>query len=460
MRTITRSLAVLGLLSCLASAQPAVSAVVNGVSYDAVVSPGCWVTIFGSNLAPSAMSASGVPLPLVLGGVSVSVAGVPSPLGYVSPSQINALIPFEVAIPANAAVPLVVTAPDGSNSTYNVRLTRNAPALFTRNGTGTGRAQVFDANFRAVDTVGTLDSLILYATGLGPTDPPSDTASGGSGQVVDDVEVYIGDQKAIVQFAGLAPGFPGVYQLNVIAPVLATDRLYLRVGGWQSNVVDIGIRAGSNTANVKGSINALFPSSGGCADPSTACGTVEPFSIMLHAATFSVSLDILPAADPFMIAAVGEAGGSVIFINPGAGAYTALITTLTPAGAVGDFSQSPLLPLFDYSTCDPASAQCSQLPNGVIPQQVMDPLWVAAAQQLPSPSTQMFPSGNASVLVSDSFNGSGFVIDAQNNTLLSTFGGMVQIPYGPLDKRVATFKLYVDGRLIDSKNLSYPVIHR
>src|SRR5205085_4429884 len=111
-------------------------------------------------LAPAPATAPGVPLPTTLGGVSVSVAGLSAPLLYVSPSQINALIAFETAIPANTVVPVVVTAPTGS-VTYNIRLTRNAPGIFTRNGAGTGRAFVFNPNFQDVDTIAPQDVVIL-----------------------------------------------------------------------------------------------------------------------------------------------------------------------------------------------------------------------------------------------------------------------------------------------------------
>ena len=36
----------------------------------------------------------------------------------------------------------------------------------------------------------------------------------------------------------------GLYRIDVSAPILATDRLYLRSGGWQSNITEIGIRGG------------------------------------------------------------------------------------------------------------------------------------------------------------------------------------------------------------------------
>ena len=455
MKTIINILLALAPAHGLASAQPAVSSILNAASYDAVISPGCWVAIFGSNLAAAPLNASTVPLPPTLGGVSVSVGGLPAALLYVSPGQINALIPSEVVIPTSTVVPVVVTSSGGSSS-HNIRLTRNAPAIFTRNGAGTGRALIFDSNFQTVDTVGEKDVVILYATGLGAT-------SGRSETVVDDVEVYIGERKAEVLFAGLTPGFPGVYQLNVISAAPATNRLYLRSGGWQSNIVEIGIESGTNTSNVKGTIDGLHPSS----DPNFHLGTTS--LVMLHAGTFTVSFDINLSAGPFDVAAVGEAGGAVISIDPASGSYTGSITTLTAAAADGDFSGSTV-PLWDYATCDPRSWECLAFPLSTITAPRLGPLWVAAAQMLPRPSFITSPGANAIAgaggclggfrPAEGCFGGSRFVIDAQNNRLFSTFGGIIQVPLGPFMTRVSTFKLYVDGVPVASKEINYVAPYR
>jgi hypothetical protein len=56
--------------------------------------------------------------------------------------------------------------------------------------------------------------------------------------------------------------------------------------------------------------------------------------------------------------------------------------------------------------------------------------------------------------------GSRFVIDAQNNRLFSTFGGIIQVPLGPFMTRVSTFKLYVDGVPVASKEINYVAPYR
>ena len=443
-------------LECTADAQPKVSAVLNAASYSAVVAPGTWVAIFGTNLASAPAGAQTVPLPTVLGGVSVTVGGLPAPLLYASATQVNALIPATVAIPADTVVPLIVTAA-GTSVTYNIRLTRNAPGVFTRNGAGTGRALVFDARFAAVDTIHSGDTLILYATGLGPTD--------ASGQATDPIDVFIGERKAEVKFAGVAPGFPGIYQLNVIAPVPATDRIFLRAGGWQSNIVDTGIAAGANTANVTGAIDALYPSKDPMftlppclEDDDTPCSNGVGVSMVLQAASFSTSFDVLPSATAFDIAAVGPGGVSLISFDPASGNYSAAISTITQAAAVGDFSRSAAT-LWDYFSCN-ERAVCFPFPANIEPASRLDPVFLQATRVLPAPDSVPSDNVNGTMQASGKLTGSHVTIDAQNNAVLSRFGGFLQMPLGPFDKTVSTFKLYVDGRQIASKDLTFRVVYR
>jgi uncharacterized protein (TIGR03437 family) len=458
MRTLLQTVSLAGALAHIASAQPVIFTALNSASASALLSPGSWISIYGLNFASSPQTVQSLaPLPVTLGGVSVTVGGASASLSYVSPTQINALISFFVTIPSNTVVPVTVTTAAGSGS-YNIRLTPVAPAIFTQDGSGLGMALVFDAKFNPVATVHPNDVLILYAAGLGPTDD--------SGRVLDPVDVYLGERKAQVMFAGLAPGISGVYQLNVIAPALATDRIYLRSGGFQSNIVYMGIQAGSNAMNVSGSIDGLYPSS----DPnyprvpcsnsvpsSIPCGS-ESFSIMLHAGTFSTSFDIAASATPFDVAAVGEAGSVIVSINPAAKTYTASITTVTDEAKAGNFQDS-VMPLWDYVSCNPATAVCAPFPNSVIPLSRLSPFWARAMQALPVANTTL-TAPNALTQTSGTLSGLHFAIDAQNNSALSNFGGIVQVPFGPFDLLGSTFTLYVDGVAIAAKSLPYVPAYR
>jgi immune inhibitor A len=72
---------------------------VNAASFaaNAPVAPGSLAAIFGENLAPSSMAAPRMPLPTTLNGVTVTVNGVPAPIHFVSPGQINIQIPYQTA---------------------------------------------------------------------------------------------------------------------------------------------------------------------------------------------------------------------------------------------------------------------------------------------------------------------------------------------------------------------------
>jgi len=448
-------------LTALAGAQPSVTAVVNAASYSGALAPGCWAAIYGSGFAQSEGLAPSVPLPLQLNGVSVTFDGKPAPLLYVSSRQVNALIPFDVAI-SNAA--MVVTAPGGSSSRYYVRLERSAPAIYTRDSSGQGKAWYFDAGFHPLDVIGN-DPIILYAACLGPTNPaPSSSQSGGNAiepfnRVADNVEVYVGDKKAELLFAGLAPGFPGIYQLNVSPAGAVSDRLYLRTKAWQSNVTQVGIAAGTNVTNVTGAIDGLYP----WTNPSQAPYTITPttpiasISAMPLTGLFSVAFDIQPDARPFQVLATGEAGSTLISIDPQAGTWDATVIVPTPAARAGDFSNTESGTVWDFFTLTTMGVMYP-LPNNILPASRMDPSWAISTRYLPMPNVAWSGSSMGQMKASGTVTrGTRFVIDSQTNSSLAVFGGFVQIsPFGAKDRKT-TFSLYVDGRLIASKDAQYRV---
>ena len=214
------------------------------------VAPGELLTIFGSNLS-SATQSAGVPLPTTLNSVKVTVNGRAAPLGFVSPTQINVQVPFETL----EAYATVQVSNNGQLSNQVTLYTNaSAPGVFTltnNGGTfapGIGPAAVLHADYSLVTPENPAragETLQLYVTGLGAVTPAVANGVGAPSnplsQVTDDVFIDILDQnlvnsEASVAFAGLAPGFAGLYQVNFVVPSgiasgvaylnLATDEAY------------------------------------------------------------------------------------------------------------------------------------------------------------------------------------------------------------------------------------------
>ena len=451
--------------ACSLHAQPVIGGILNGASYSGNIAPGSWASLFGSGLAAATASAPSLPLPRTLGGVTVTVSGIAAPLNYVSPTQINFIVPFEVSAPpaGGAAVATVkVTGPGGTSAAFNMLLSRDAPGIFTRNMSGTGSALIFDAGFHPLNTVGS-DAVIFYATGLGPTSPPGSSDSGGSpteplNRAVDNVQVFIGDVQADLIFAGLAPGFPGIYQVNVVPNGPMSDRVYIRVGSWQSNMTNVGIQAGSNVANVSGSIEGLYPSTLTMAAPYYVFPLSQPVpaTAMLAAGAYSVSFDILPGAKPFDVVAVSEGGRAVIAFNPAAGTYQATSSVPSLAARAGDFSGAEFGTVWDLASYQ--SGVVTPFPGNVVPTIMLPPTWAQVMKILPAPNSPV--AGSATALFTSSgpaAAGSHFVIDFSNHPELATFGGFFQISPDGWVNLTTTFELYVDGQLVASRNAPYSV---
>lgn len=211
----------------------------NAASYAPItnsVAPGEFITIFGSGLASSTQSASSLPLPTTMGTTQVTVNGTAAPLDYVSPTQINFLIPTGTSVTAADFATFQVTNNGVKSNPVTVYLNLTAPGVFTLtnlDGTyppGTGPAAVQHADYSLVTTENPAvagETLILYVTGLGAVTPPvPDGAAAGSNPVStvnEDIEIDLYDQNGVdssatVVFAGLTPGLAGLYQINFVVP--------------------------------------------------------------------------------------------------------------------------------------------------------------------------------------------------------------------------------------------------
>ncbi len=178
------------------------------------------VSAFGANLANGIEAAQSLPLPVALAGTMVTVNGVPAPLFFVSPTQINFLMPPTVEL---GAAQIVVSNAAGSYALGTVELVAVQPALFTANASGQGDAVAL----ATADGVGfqtppfdvlvnnRANILLLFGTGLrrALTDNPAD-ANG----VAEALTVTIEGQTARVLYAGAQSGLAGLDQLNIELP--------------------------------------------------------------------------------------------------------------------------------------------------------------------------------------------------------------------------------------------------
>ena len=186
-------------------------------------------TIYGANLAYSTAAITpgdiqGGILPIVLGAseTEVFVNHYPADLYYVSPIQINFLVPPNMT--AGAAV-VQVTIDGLAGPAIALTLAAAAPGLFQLDLQNAVATEVDGTVLTPVSPARPGDIVILYATGLGPVTPPAIygelpaaaaplIAGANLSILLDGVAVPPG----AIDYAGVAPGFAGLYQINLTLP--------------------------------------------------------------------------------------------------------------------------------------------------------------------------------------------------------------------------------------------------
>ena len=189
------------------------------------VSGGTLISLFGSGLAPSVEQAQAIPLPTILGGVSVTINGVAAPLLFVSGGQVNLQVPFATS------GTLATIALNNNGTTSNevvVPVAQTSPAIFSVEGTGFGPGTVVHSDdFKLVSEARPAaagETVVIFLTGLGPLDPPiADGAPGPEAEPFSrttdsSIQVLFGGEAGTLLFSGAAPGFVGLYQINVTIP--------------------------------------------------------------------------------------------------------------------------------------------------------------------------------------------------------------------------------------------------
>jgi uncharacterized protein (TIGR03437 family) len=222
------------------------------------------IAAFGSNLARTITAANSLPLPTELSGVSVYVDDKAAGLFFVSPTQINYLVPAGLQ-PGTAMVTVELN--DEVIAAGSLTISDVAPSLFTADATGRGAPAGVALRVRAngqqsFEPLARFDSgqavpapivrrsgetlyLVLFGTGLRTAEESDGNPANG---VAENVEVTIGGVAAPVLFAGRAPGFAGLDQLNLQlpanAPAGAQITLVVKVNDGNGNLLS------SNTVTI------------------------------------------------------------------------------------------------------------------------------------------------------------------------------------------------------------------
>lgn len=201
----------------------------NAANYFSRFAPGMLATIKpsrNSSFGTDTVTNSTVPVPTTLGDVRVLVAGVPAPLVYVSPSQINFQIPSSTPVSSTVEIDVVRASTGQILAAWSVyRIDTYSPGLFTADSTGQGPLAV-------VNQDGTINSaakpakggsvISLYGTGQGiiPGAPPDGVPASGLNPTPLTPRVFINAEEvtSTVSYSGLAPGAIGEWQINVQVP--------------------------------------------------------------------------------------------------------------------------------------------------------------------------------------------------------------------------------------------------
>ncbi|HKE24648.1 MAG TPA: hypothetical protein VKB88_19935 [Bryobacteraceae bacterium] len=207
------------------------------------VAPGTWMEIYGTNLA-NVVSQSwtgsdfkGNVAPTALGGTTVTIAGQSAFIDYVSPSQVNAQVPSNIA---PGPQPVIVNTPGGTSAAFTIQVNPTEPGLLSPaafNGKGLQYiGALFPDNVTFVLPPGSIagvasarakpgDTIVFFGIGFGTVTPDSP-----AGQIVTQsnhlngtFQVFFAGSPATVSFAGLTGGYLGLYQFNVVVPSVAAS---------------------------------------------------------------------------------------------------------------------------------------------------------------------------------------------------------------------------------------------
>jgi uncharacterized protein (TIGR03437 family) len=200
------------------------------------LAPGTIAQVYGSGLAASPVSPGILPLPTMFDKTFAQVGAYQAPLYFLSSGQLNIQIPYELT--ASEQIPILLSVNNALTLPVTLDIVPTAPGVLSAFNGPTPPSLQNDAyiiaqhsNFSLVttnDPANPGEYLVMYLVGLGATNPP--VLSGAPSpsppnlaSVTNAVTVTVDSQPATVLFAGLTPGFVGLYQVNFQVPVGANS---------------------------------------------------------------------------------------------------------------------------------------------------------------------------------------------------------------------------------------------
>jgi minor extracellular serine protease Vpr len=168
----------------------------------------------------------------------------------VSPSQVNVQVPWELAGQTSAVIKVNISETTGQ--TYTLPLAAYSPAFFEFPLNGQSLLAARDTSFNLITPAHPAirgQVVLLYANGLGPvTNQPANGDVAPANPLAETKsipQVTIGGQPATVEFHGLAPGYTGLYQLNVDVPAGTSPGLQpvvVTIGGVASPAANLPVQ--------------------------------------------------------------------------------------------------------------------------------------------------------------------------------------------------------------------------
>jgi uncharacterized protein (TIGR03437 family) len=216
----------------------AIAGIASPATYLTSVSPGMAIAVFGSNLANTTGTAAGNPLPYSLDGVTAAVNGVPAPILYVSPTQVNVQIPYE----AGAGQAVLGIDNNGQIAGFQFPISAAAPGIFAdANG-----------NLSPTPTVTQGGTTTLYMTGAGEVSElirtgfaPTSAEQAALFQPLLPVSVTVGGAQAFLRTVNLLPNQFGATQITFTLPAsvgAGVQPVVVTVGGVSSPPVNVTVQ--------------------------------------------------------------------------------------------------------------------------------------------------------------------------------------------------------------------------